>query len=411
MISRHKIPKWLRGSAFNPIIFIVLLSSFFTLDYIGLYQEPLLDIFEESLLITNSDVVLSYAYYIIWLSVICLAFYFGLNNKGSSGTFIYSYLKNTTRKDSELTFYIVLFLCIIAVIGLFLVGGDVFSGDISRQIFYTQNKFFHIAFSMLPAAFAIYCRDQNPMSKKLILFFMISVCIVLATNSRGNLILLCLIYGYMFNYRITKVRASWLFLSVPFVAFVLLWSRFVFRESWRYESLASFVQDRGGLFAVFFQTSEISMAEVITTISKWGDEVPRYPFESFVGALMYPLPRSIFEFKPLGAGGDFTAEFSPMRWLLSKSEIVTTGFGDLQLQFGFLISSVVLFVLSYTWIRLIKCAANKFPSEAVFAIPLLIWWMYIFLRSGIFNMGGAIWSALLVIAILRFVRFYRIVRL
>lgn len=405
LLSRS-FPTSLRGSIFNPLLFLVLLASFFSVDFFLLYLEPYLEIYEEALHLTSPDVESAYLYYILCMGAMSMAFFIGLKKKGGIGSKLFDFV-TVVRNDSDVVMYIVVTLSLFSSFVLLTSGSGLLSGDVSRQVFFMENKLLRISFSMIPPAFALFCRNQDPLSLKCLGMFLICIAIIFLTNSRGSFILLFLIYGYLFNAKVRKVSAGWVIVLIPMVAYLLLWSRYVFRESWRYDSMSEFVYDKGGLLGVFFQTAEVSMADVLTTIVTWSEAVYRYPFESFVAGIMYPLPRSIFTFKPLGSGGDFTSEFSPLRWTLTKSEIVTTGFGDLFLQFGYLGSLMVLFILSYLWVRLIKGAISYSSEMAAFIVPLLIWWMYLFTRSGIFNMSGAIWSALLVLFVLNFVGFLR----
>lgn len=410
LLSRKKTHTYLINSALNPIVFYAVLMSFFALDYISLYQSSYMDLFEYSLYINSDDILYSYSYFLVCFFVTLVGFYVGLGVKGGVGGVLLKSISKVDYKESQSVFYFIVFICLISVFGLFLIGGDLYSGGTTRQVFFSENKFFHISFSMLPIGFAIYCRDKDPFEAQCLFLFFLCLLIVLATNSRGNLIFLFLIYGYLINFKRFRIRAWWIGIAIPAVGGLLLWSRYYFRESWRYDSMNDFIDDKGGVYAVFFQTAEISMADVITVILRWGDEVNRYPFESFVGALMYPLPRSIFPFKPIGSGGELTSVFSPLRWEYTKSEIVTTGFGDLYLQFGYFGSLIVLFFISYFWIRVLKKVVISYPNDSIFFVPLLIWWMYVFLRSGLFNLGASIWSALLVVFLLLLIRFFRNVR-
>jgi hypothetical protein len=139
------------------------------------------------------------------------------------------------------------------------------------------------------------------------------------------------------------------------------------------------------------------MAEVIVTIDLWQDKLTRFPFESFLAALMYPLPRSIFTFKPLGSGGTFTEVLSPTRWECCRSEIVTTGYGDLLMQFGSVGALLIFSLLTYFWCKSVVNVINMPRNTVVSVLPFLLWWAYMFIRSDIFNVAGSIWTFLLVI--------------
>ena len=405
-LSSVSMPRYLRGSALNPFVFILSLFIFFVLDFVDLHTWMQIDLYEELLVLDEKIVLIGFAYFLSCVLVFVLALGMALAAKPPKR----SYMVRIIGDDDagEIVFWVVLILAFGGSVYLIATGG-MWSGDISKQVLFKENKLLPIVFSMLPPAFALFCVGQHPLSKKCLFALLAASIMVLATNSRGSLVLIFIIYGYLFNYRVRRINSLALIAAVPIVGVLLLWSRYVFREAWRYDSISDFIGDQGGVFAVFFHTAEISMAEVITTAIGWGQGI-RYPFESFLAALMYPLPRSIFTFKPLGSGGDFTAEFSPLRWELTKSEIVTTGFGDLLLQFGWVGSLLTLFFLVFFWARTVKNIALTSPSQSIFFVPLLMWWGYIFVRADIFNMGGAIWSAMLVLALLNGIRRVRRVR-
>jgi len=393
----------LKGSALNPINFVAILNIFFMLDFIGLYYDPVIDLYEEPFPISEMDIIRGYIFYLCSLLTMIFGITYGLYKQAVlPGKFV-GYLNSVPTQHADMAFRLILFLCFIAVGFLFVSIDDLVSGTITRQNFFTENKLLHITFSALPAALAFYLREKNPLTSRCIIAVMLTILIIFATGSRGAVILIVIIFAYGINVRIRKLPTVLYFVAIPAVAGLLLSARYFFRTSMQYDSLNSFIEDKGGLFSLFFNTAEISMAEIIVTIVKWGEYVSRYPFESFVGGFMYPLPRSIFTFKPLGAGGSFTEEFSPSRWEWTRSEIVTTGFGDLYLQFGFIGSLIMIFLLVYTWTRLVRSSLIHLGSNSIIIMPFLMWWAYLFIRSGIFNMAGAIWSFLLILVVIRII--------
>ncbi|MDX1811394.1 MAG: hypothetical protein R3240_05575 [Gammaproteobacteria bacterium] len=398
---------FLRGSALNPITFIAILNLFFMLDFIGLHLDPVVDLYEEPFPVNEGDINLGYFFYLCCLTFAIAGIAAALNNASPTPDKFALHINNASTQHSDIAFRLVMLIGLIATGFLLLSFNDLMAGNVTRQNFFTDNKLLNIAFSAIPTALAFYMRDKNPMASKTIAAVLLCTLIIFATGSRGAVILIVIIFAYTINTRLRSIPTLLYFIAIPAVAGMLLSVRYFFRTSMQYDTLGSFIEDKGGLFSLFFNTAEISMAEIIVTIVKWGDYVARYPFESFIGGLMYPLPRSIFTFKPLGAGGAFTEEFSPVRWELTRSEIVTTGFGDLYLQFGFIGTLIFMFLLAYAWTRLVKASLSVSGSNSIVLIPFLMWWAYLFLRSGIFNMAGAIWSFMLVVVIIKLIGLFQ----
>ena len=114
--------------------------------------------------------------------------------------------------------------------------------------------------------------------------------------------------------------------------------------------------------------------------------------------IMFPLPRSYFTSKPLGASAYFTQELSPLRWLQTKSEITITGYGDLFLSFGLSGTLVCVFVLAFVWQRGCLWAVNGPRSRSVLWVPFLIFWDFLFIRTDLYNLASFVWPFVVVLA-------------
>src|SRR5690606_9063946 len=131
----------------------------------------------------------------------------------------------------------------------------------------------------------------------------------------------------------------------------------------------------GGFGELFFNSSEVAMAETITVIANDPATFSRPPFEGFLGLLMFPLPRSIFQFKPFSSPAHFTEALSPARWLTTQTEILTTGYGDLIMQFGIWGALPVAAVLAFIWLRGCLRVIHRPAMHTAIWLPLFIWWM------------------------------------
>ena len=90
-----------------------------------------------------------------------------------------------------------------------------------------------------------------------------------------------------------------------------------------------------------------------------------------------------------------------MRRFVSGSEIATTGYGDLIMQFGIISSGLVFFILCYVWCRLFLSVLNKQSYYVMLFLPFLVWWPYLFLRSGVFDVGVKFWYAFILYGVYR----------
>ncbi len=391
-----------RGCAFNPVFFIGFINVFFIMDFYFLYQEPSIEIFETSFVVLRDDIVWGmfiYSAFNLSFLFACMTSNWLLRNKIRSTE---SYIVDPVAAVKTFKIVVLMNVALIAV------NADLFLamlvGDTTRQVLFSSNQGLHILFSLIIPSFALYAASKNNDFKSIMVAFLISFMLIFVSGSRGGLILLIIILLIASNKSVRQIRGWYLFAAIPFVATLLLTSRYYLRESWRYSSIGDFINDNGGLGQVFFSTSEISMAEVIVTIDMWKEQIERFPFESFLAAVMYPLPRAIFEFKPFGSGGVLTELLSPMRWEFTRSEIVTTGYGDLLMQFGFVFSIIVFFIISSIWIRSVQNVITGGIQKQILFLPFLIWWPYVFLRADFFNLAGNVWPFVLAMLIYSFFR-------
>lgn len=388
---------FLKYSLVNPVFFVALFLALFSLDFMLIYNDGYTDVYEEFLPINNYGIIKAYLFFTLCHISLVLGFFAALKNKTSKKIkFIH-----ISRKVSNIGFLIIMLLVLVGSYKLFLDLNNILSGNVTRQNYFIENKIVYIAFSLVAPAFVIFISNQS--RQFLVFLVFLFVCLILAvTGSRGSVILLALIYGYYINSTVTKVSLKNILWVLPLIVSGLLVSRYYLRESWRYNSIFEFLDDKEGVFAVFFRTAEISMADVLVVLCNYSHHISRYPFESFLSAIMYPLPRALFEWKPISADGVVTSEFSPLRWELTKSEIVITGFGDFFIQFGWLFSIFLCFVIGYIWLKIILSSIYSLGNKSILIVPFMMWWMYIFLRSGVFNMAGSVWSYLLILIIFGF---------
>jgi hypothetical protein len=181
--------------------------------------------------------------------------------------------------------------------------------------------------------------------------------------------------------------------ALPASGWFLAYTRYLFREGGKYPSFADFLDAHGGIVSLFFSSEELSFAKVFTVAYDLAPSWPRAPFESFVALILLPIPRSQLGFKPFGASAMLTQHVSPLRWDLTKSESLITGYGDLYWQFGTLGAAVVVALMAYLWLWTCLKVIHSSRAVMLFWLPILIWVSYIFVRADVFNMGLLLWPA------------------
>lgn len=391
------------GSMTNPLVVFCVFSIIFNVDFYMLWISGRTDIFEDPIIFSRDDILTAYSAY----SILFLTAVMGMTIAQISWPTRSAELRaprnldgpqlHEAQRKSAILMYLILAVSIVALLISMAAMGAVIDGEETRQVFFRRNKIIQIAFSLVCPGLAIFLSVRRPSTTVSLVVIVASVGAISATGSRGLVILVLLIVAITLVTGGIRISTIWYVVVIPAVAFFLSVSRYFLRESWRYDSYAEFITDVGGYSELFFYSAEISLADAFATIIQQAETLPRAPFESLLGMIMYPLPRAIFEFKPWGASAYVTQELSPARWYWTKSEILTTGYGDLVLDFGLVGASVAAFFLAFVWLRSCLSAINGPSDRIVIWLSFLIWWMYVFVRGDIFNIGGTLWPFITVI--------------
>jgi len=392
-------PKYgpLRGSAVNPLIIFVVFSLFFNINFAVLHERGTINIFERAVPVSSVDILLGYVHY----TVIFLAVGAGFIAAQLTTPLFYERKPRVDdltrgRVVSALLFAVIVVIGLMAAFIMLKSLADILSGKLNRQMFFQSNVLLHVAYTLLCPGLAIFLAFRCPTRPISILATLCTVLILATTGSRGIVILVGFIYaiGLVLNGR--RIPAQLYLVVIPVLGYLLALARYLLRESWKFRSFAEFVEFRGGFGALFFNSAEVAMAEAITVISSNLDLLGRPPFESFLGLAMFPMPRSIFTFKPLGASSFLTATLSPNQWQWTKAEILTTGYGDFIMQFGLWWSFPLVAICAYVWLRACMRAIHAPRWQSAIWLPFLIWWMYLFMRGSIFNVGASLWPFMMI---------------
>ena len=302
--------------------------------------------------------------------------------------------------SAAITAVVAICLSMCGLVGMAMIArtGFAFRDMISmRQLFFEDYTWIFVVLSTITPALAIYFSSRPGQNFFSFMLLGIAGAFSLFSGSRNQMLLIGLIFLVALIYDGYKFPSYLILPAIPCIAAFALVTRYVFRERSRFANLGDFVNAKGGLLRVYFDTAEISGAQALTIICDT-KSLERYPFESFVGALMFPLPRKIFAFKPLSSSSYFTESVSPTKWN-NKSEILTTGFGDYQLMFGTLFGLMMIFCTTCIWVLAVMHMIRQPREKAVLWLPYLIYWMYIFIRGDVFALGQSFWALAIMLVV------------
>lgn len=384
-----------RWSALSPYNFYVFLNVIIFMDFYFFYYQRDTSFLEQSFYITDNDFFHGFYFFIYCYVMLSLGMIIYLLGSKRKNIVQNQHAKNVTdirtKKLYRYQFIGISFISLAILASNFSSVISMIAGDITKQNLFRDELGLLFLFTFLPysAALAISATERL---RNRILIIMVSSALMIFTDSRGGVIYMFLLLFYAYNEKNKKISFMAYFIALPIVGYLLTVLRYIFRESWRYSSMSDFVDDKGGYFQLFFNSVEISMAEVISTAIKFSSQISRFPLESLWAGIVFPIPRSLYESKPVGGSSAFTSIMSPDKWFYTKSEIVVTGYGDLYLNLGFIFSGLLLFFVGMYWAYLIVKSISKGEQYNLYIVPVLMWLMYTFLRADVFNMMRWLWA-------------------
>ena len=367
----------------SPKYFLLLFGFLLAIDFVSFYYNQNLEIF-------SSYYVFDYGYYLLTIIYFFLAFlasYLGL----TVGEKINPGFRKTQQKPlTNLFVYVYALVIVVYFLFLFLF----FSQGLSKQIFFRSFPLLSIIGMSIFYFYAYYLfLSKSSLKRKIIITIFIMTSLIIS-DSRGAVIFVVTAFALFYDLKVKKISTlKILAMSFSFIAF-LLFSRFYLRESYRFDNLSEFIASQGSVFSTFFETVEFSQAEALYVLINFSDFFRGW-YESILAGLMYLIPRSIAEFKPLGASSFFTEISYPDKWYISKSEIVVSGFGDAFLSFGWLGIIFLFFIFIPVGLLYKHYVRNNYYH----LILILLYLEYSFLRGDLYNLAGKIWILLLFLVV------------
>ena len=390
-------PLGLRGLAFHPFNLLGFFIVITILDFLFAYETTRsgesirLSVYSES-----SPIIVQQGF--LFFVLCCIGIFVGIALSIRNTNPVKSSIRDNSADKSATQVLFLIAAALAAVTVALVVEAALSRGSIAyvaatRGVFFRDNPILYVFYSMLVPAFFIFgSRNNHPIT--VIWAFFLCVLLLLPMGSRGNLAIL--LVGVMFWVcRRVAIPVAALYIAAPLVAIGLTFYRWAARDSTVYGTFQQFLDAHGGLGGALFGTPEVSMAEAIT-INLAQPVLHRAPWDSIIGMILIPVPRAIAPFKPVGASTEFTQGANLSRWMLVKSDWTITGFANLLVEFSYIGAILVIGLLSYWWSRtLIKASADR--MDIAFVGPVLIYFMYIFYRADLYNLGTTMWPALLIL--------------
>jgi hypothetical protein len=382
-------------SAVNPMLVFSLVSFLFNLDFLVVYHDHTIDFIERVSSVSEDTIANAYfAYTCLFLGAVLgmvtvMASWRGPTRDMRSGIVDYS----EQRSVSSAWLFGFSLLCYAAV----RFSSASVDDDLSYQVIARSNPAANVATSLTIVTLIRFIAFQRRVftSRNVIVFATVLLGIGSAGGARTipllGLLALCVAYA-----SIRRLSAAWYIVAIPTLGVLLSFSAYWLRDNAGYGSFASFVAGKGGMINLFFAGEELSFAKVFSVLYELAPNIQIPPYHGLAAALVAPIPRNIFDLKPLGPSAIFTQFVSPVRWEWTKSETLVTGYGELYWQLGLVGASVITCVFGAAWTWLCLRVANSSRIVLVAWLPLLIWSMYAFVRGDLFNVSLLLWPAFVV---------------
>jgi hypothetical protein len=184
-------------------------------------------------------------------------------------------------------------------------------------------------------------------------------------------------------------RLSLIF-AVPILVLAISASYFFLREDDQSSGFFGYVSSQGGVVDASFGTADISLADALHFSTLY--DGPRSIQNFLLGPLLFPVPRSLMSEKPEGTSTNFTRYFDPLRWALTGgSQVVTTGFGDVYINAGYLLGIPIIIAVFWWFGRNTIMGFRAGGPGGIYLVVFTLYWLYVFIRSDVFNLAPTLW--------------------
>lgn len=391
------------GSAVNPLLIFCIVSLFFNCDFLVVWNSRELDFLELIPLLSGDHIESAYSIY----TAIFAAAFAGLivavrdGRNRYRGRDVYARPKRYTREEAESARFV--FGATVVLSSLIFIKGlappYASEGHSSYQVITRDNPAVSLAVWFLIPTMALFLAHRRPrftVSGTVLIFLVIALLVI-----TGGARLMPLVCGFAVAVAIAtsrRISPLWYAPCGIGAGVFLGLSRFVFREVDKSGPFGEYIAANGGWLKLLFGGEEISFAKMFSAVYSVAPTLGVAPFHSLEAFLVAPVPRAIFPAKPPGVSALFTELISPYRWQWTKSESLITGYGDLYVQYGVIGSCVLMFALAYCWLSVSILFIRRSEQSLVMWTPLLVWFMYAFVRGDLFNVSLLFWPTLVTLA-------------
>jgi hypothetical protein len=397
----HLNPLDIRGKALHPYNVLGFLFVIVDIDFLSLFfltKGGVHTSMAESMIVSLGPVVHGFTFYFVCQSFVIVGIAAVALPMASSRLRDYFVLPSEVRAT-----HICMLLCVAATVFALwqLIVVSLQNGSFTyiagvRQRFFAANPFLLVIVSTVAPAYILY-GSRNRL--RAAAFALIPLLPFLALAGGRSKLLYPLIAFLYWVCRRVRMSIVLIYLGAPALLLALSMFTFISRQSGALEDFPRYLQDNGGLIGSLFDQPSISMAEIIS-INVDNPVIERRPWESLLGGVLLPIPRSIVTFKPQGASTQFTQTINSRRWELVKSEWTITGFVNLMYDFGTFGAYFVCILLGALWSGMLQRASrSRFGTSFVGPVSCLV--AYQFIRGDLYIVAQFLWPLLFVTVIYR----------
>lgn len=392
-------------SAANPLCIFGVISILFNIDFLYIWVNPTIFTVEHPIALVPLDIDRIYGTYTMLAGATLLGFLTAhyssrVSRKDApSPTPTDGAQRQIMMTNSAWLHFFAVMAAAAALISLLNAIDQILAGRLTFQVFARANPAFFLALNALLPSLSIFLSLRRLRSLRVLVVILLSIMPLLFVGVRSFVVVAILMVSVSMVNAGRRLSVALYVLLLPGLSVFASISAYFLRFGWKYSSYADFVTDSGGYLNLFFGSEELGLAKSFSALVMSLDRLDWGPFGSLAGMALFPLPRNIFPFKPVGASAYVTEQLSPLRWLLTKSESTITSYGDLLLSFGGSGAAIVIALLAFLWLRgCIWAIHARSPWNGIW-LPFLIWWMFVFVRGDLYNVSAVAWPFLVVVGI------------
>ena len=393
--SQKLFDKSMRYSMVNPYIIYLILNLFITVDYLFLYgsEDENNYGYEIQVIFNNAEIIKSYMIYSLLFTCINIGMLIGMKRKNIGRKLPISYHKLEGR-------IIKIMFILLTILGFFVTYTGSYFYNVTRQITFADNKWIVYTYLFYLPMYIILIGKVKLTKIELGASTVFAIIILYSSGTRTHLMYVALALCYLYCSKGRKISMVNLILIIPIVAYYLLFVKYLKRTTVSYIDFGDYLNNISNINVEFFNSGEVAIAEAITVIISDFGKFNVNVYDSILSAILFPVPRSIFIDKPYGAAKSFTEYVSPTRLELFKSQICTSGYGDMIMHFGVYGAIIGSLIVGYLISLLIVHFIVKNKRYNVVNISIITWGIFVFTRSGFLDLAVKVWPYIIITLII-----------